>query len=106
MSGDKELLLGMGFDSARIDWAVKETKGAGLQPALDFLVAHADEPIPEPGTTRAGAGTSDAMDEDDEESQALKEMYGKGAAGSNGEGSAEQLEAKVRGWVRSTCLRC
>ena len=96
MSGDKEVLLGMGFDSTRIEWAIRETKGAGLQPALDFLLAHSDDPIPEPGATRAGSGASDAMDEDDEESQALKELYGKGPAGTSGEGSAEQVEAKVR----------
>lgn len=104
MAGDKELLLGMGFEEARIDWAIRQTKGAGLQPALDFLFAHADEPVPDPAAasstdagTTAGTG-NDAMDvEEDEETQALKEMYGKGAAGSSGEGAGEQVEAKVIG---------
>lgn len=101
MAGDKELLLGMGFDEARVDWAIRETKGAGLQPALDFLVAHTDDPVPDPAapsSTAASGSTNtggDAMDvEEDEETQALKEMYGKGAAG-EAVSSGEQIEAKV-----------
>ncbi|WVQ79657.1 hypothetical protein IAT38_001757 [Cryptococcus sp. DSM 104549] len=60
---DKEQLLAMGFDLARIDWALKATKKAGLQPAMDHLLANADKPIPEPS---AGTEAED-VDEDDED---------------------------------------
>jgi len=38
MSSDKQALLEMGFDEPHVDWALRATKNAGLQPALDFLV--------------------------------------------------------------------
>ncbi|GMK53925.1 hypothetical protein CspeluHIS016_0105110 [Cutaneotrichosporon spelunceum] len=43
---DKETLLSMGFDAARVDWALRATKNAGLQPAMDHVLAHNDEPVP------------------------------------------------------------
>ena len=55
--------------------ALRATSNAGLQPALDFLFAHTDDPIPDvsaqsqaqpsSSTSRAGGG-----DEDDEELEA------------------------------------
>ena len=36
----------MGFDAARVDWALKATKGKGLQIAMDHLVEHSEQPIP------------------------------------------------------------
>ncbi|KAK1923979.1 DNA-binding protein [Papiliotrema laurentii] len=56
---DKEQLLAMGFDSARIDWALKATKNAGLQPAMDHLINNADNPIP--------SSTAEDVDEDDDD---------------------------------------
>ncbi|WRT66668.1 uncharacterized protein IL334_003628 [Kwoniella shivajii] len=53
---DKESLLSMGFDPARIDWALKATRSSGLQPAMDHLLANSEKPIPE------------AEDDEDEES--------------------------------------
>ncbi|CAK9781187.1 hypothetical protein CC85DRAFT_289009 [Cutaneotrichosporon oleaginosum] len=43
---DKETLISMGFDAERIDWALRATKNAGLQPAMDHILAHNDEPVP------------------------------------------------------------
>ncbi|KAK8864686.1 hypothetical protein IAR55_001938 [Kwoniella newhampshirensis] len=65
MSGDKDQLLAMGFDPARVDWALKATKNSGLQPAMDHLLANADSPIPELSSS-AGTGIED-VDEDDED---------------------------------------
>lgn len=48
MSEDKETLLAMGFAPERIDWALRVKKGQGLQTAMDFILAHADDPVPEP----------------------------------------------------------
>ena len=81
--------------------ALRATSNAGLQPALDFLFAHTDDPIPDvsaqsqaqpsSSTSRAGGG-----DEDDEELEALKAVYGKGATGAGAEqGGGEGVEAKV-----------
>lgn len=56
----------MGFDPARVDWALQQTKsGGGLQAALDHLEAHQDEPVPEkaadaPAEAAEGDGTSDS----------------------------------------------
>ncbi|WVQ67314.1 uncharacterized protein L199_005510 [Kwoniella botswanensis] len=44
---DRESLLSMGFDPARIDWALKATKNSGLQPAMDHLLENSEKPIPE-----------------------------------------------------------
>ncbi|ADV23763.1 DNA-binding protein [Cryptococcus gattii E566] len=56
---DKQQLLDMGFDSTRIDWALRATNKPGLQPAMDHLLANADKPIPE--------AMDEQIDEDDEE---------------------------------------
>ncbi|ORY23732.1 UBX-domain-containing protein [Neocallimastix californiae] len=42
---DKEVLLDMGFEEIRINKALTETNNSGLQPAMDWLLAHADDPI-------------------------------------------------------------
>jgi len=42
---DKEVLLDMGFEEIRINKALSETNNSGLQPAMDWLFAHADDPI-------------------------------------------------------------
>jgi len=42
---DKEVLLDMGFEEIRINKALKETNNSGLQPAMDWLFAHAEDPI-------------------------------------------------------------
>ncbi|EKC99074.1 DNA-binding protein [Trichosporon asahii var. asahii CBS 8904] len=48
MSEDKETLIAMGFAPERADWALRVKKGQGVQAAMDFLLAHADDPVPDP----------------------------------------------------------
>ncbi|WWC62199.1 uncharacterized protein I303_104794 [Kwoniella dejecticola CBS 10117] len=55
---DRETLLSMGFDPARIDRALKATKNSGLQPAMDHLLANSEKPIP----------TAEEEEDEDEES--------------------------------------
>ncbi|KAI5120942.1 hypothetical protein M0805_001647 [Coniferiporia weirii] len=110
MAGDKDTLLGMGFEPARVDWALRATRGAGLQPALDFLFAHTDDEIPDPAAQsaapQASAGGGAPMDvDDDEDAEALRAVYGKGgaaaAAGDNaGEGSAAPEAKSIK------CTQC
>lgn len=57
MSEDKDTLIAMGFAPERADWALRVKKGQGVQAAMDFLLAHADDPIPDP---------EDEMEEDSE----------------------------------------
>ncbi|KAI9325867.1 ubiquitin-related domain-containing protein [Zopfochytrium polystomum] len=44
MPSDRQTLIDMGFSEAKVTRALKATKNAGLQPAMDWLFAHADEP--------------------------------------------------------------
>ncbi|KAH9991102.1 hypothetical protein BJV77DRAFT_1060790 [Russula vinacea] len=56
---DKENLISMGFDPARIDWALRATNNSGLQPAMDFILEHNDDPIPD--ATSGASATSSAQ---------------------------------------------
>ncbi|KAI9062737.1 hypothetical protein FKP32DRAFT_1677243 [Trametes sanguinea] len=106
---DKEVLLSMGFDPARVEWALKATGNRGLQPAMDFILENEGKPVPDlssvsasSGSPAAPSGGGEPMDEDDEDLEALKAVYGKkiagggaGAeAGSSAGGSGEGAEAK------------
>ncbi|KAI0732135.1 ubiquitin-related domain-containing protein [Fomitopsis betulina] len=101
MSSDKDVLLSMGFDPARVEWAVKATGGRGLQPAMDFILENEGKPVPDLSSVTAagGSGGGDVpmdVDGDQEELAALQAVYGKAqvapAAGS-AEGG-EPVEAK------------
>ncbi|GHJ89599.1 hypothetical protein NliqN6_6001 [Naganishia liquefaciens] len=88
---DKQQLLEMGFDEPRVEWALRATKGAGLQPALDHIVEHMDSPVP--STTTA----DDAEDSQDEDSEALKAHIAKmKASGDASAGSGEALARSVK----------
>ena len=89
---DKENLIAMGFDSARIDcmfsWlsndvklnnipgALRATNNSGLQPAMDFILAHNEDPIPDPASVATAASSSQPRsgpigEEDEEDAAAL-----------------------------------
>ncbi|KAF9006205.1 DNA-binding protein [Cyathus striatus] len=77
MAGDKETLLSMGFDPARVEWALKATGNRGLQPAMDHILEHEGHPVPDASaiteTTATGGNRADE-DEDDEDAEALKAL--------------------------------
>jgi len=59
---DSAQLLSMGFSEAKVKKALKSTKNSGLQPALDWLIAHVDDPEPVEGeedTTMDEAGETE-----------------------------------------------
>ncbi|KAF8075168.1 ubiquitin-related domain-containing protein [Lyophyllum atratum] len=84
MAGDKDILIGMGFDSARVEWALKATGNRGLQPAMDHILEHEGQNVPDLGAvteSKSSGARSDAMDvDDDEDADALKSL---GASASN-----------------------
>lgn len=65
---DKDVLISMGFDPARIEWALRATKNSGLQPAMDFILEHNDDPIPD--ATTSAQPQSEPIDVDDEDDAA------------------------------------
>ncbi|KAJ7089846.1 ubiquitin-related domain-containing protein [Mycena belliarum] len=77
MANDKDTLIGMGFDAARVDWAMKATGNRGLQPAMDHLFENEGRPIPDLSAVSESASrpARDAMDvDDDEDAEALKTL--------------------------------
>lgn len=75
MAGDKETLLSMGFDSARVEWALKATGNRGLQPAMDHIIEHEGQPVPEISGVSESTSSRVPMDvDDDEDAEALRSL--------------------------------
>ncbi|KAL5492712.1 hypothetical protein ACEPAI_4159 [Sanghuangporus weigelae] len=112
MAGDRDTLLSMGFEAARVDWALRATSNAGLQPALDFLFAHTDDPIPDASaqtsSSSVASGRTEGVptgDEDDEDAEALRAALGKGVANvaPSSEGAGEGAEVEAQSIKCSQC---
>jgi len=118
---DRETLLSMGFDTARVDcechflefasrtphqtsasslfWgisyagALKATNNRGLQPAMDHLVENEGNTVPDLSTVSSSTKPPGGGDpmDEDEDLEALRAVYGAGAKSGDGE-----AEAKVR----------
>jgi len=81
--------------------ALRATNNRGLQPAMDFILEHNDDPIPD--ATSGAAATSSAaqpqtgpMDEDeDEDTAALRAAYGLKAGAAGATDSDAGVEARV-----------
>lgn len=99
MANDKETLLSMGFDPARVDWALRATSNRGLQPAMDHILENEGKPIPDPS---AAAPTSAGQpmdvdiddDDDDEDEDALRRLVGTKAGAGATSSAAEVADAK------------
>lgn len=93
---DKDVLLSMGFEPARVEWALKATGNRGLQPAMDFLIENDGKPVPDLSSVSTSSSSRPAgdapTDEDDEDAEALRAVYGAGAAGVAA--AAADVEAK------------
>ncbi|GJE99251.1 hypothetical protein PsYK624_155010 [Phanerochaete sordida] len=101
---DKDVLLSMGFDAARVDWAIKATAGRGLQPAMDFLIENDGKPVPDLASVSASSSArapADAGEDDDEELAALKAVYGKSAGG-----DPEALAAAAAADAEAKSIKC
>lgn len=100
MMSSPAVVLGMGFDPQRVDWALHASGNSGLQSALDHLEANQDNPVPDfksqpAASSTARTGGSDDVDE--EEQAALMEMLktqGQGAVDAAvGGGDAAQAKS-------------
>ncbi|KAK7686344.1 hypothetical protein QCA50_010568 [Cerrena zonata] len=100
MSSDKDTLLSMGFDSARVEWALRATGGRGLQPAMDHILENEGKPVPDPSVQAASSsatapsGAAMDVDEDEEDAEALKAVYGGSAAAAAADTAAEAKSIK------------
>ncbi|EIN06265.1 hypothetical protein PUNSTDRAFT_73294 [Punctularia strigosozonata HHB-11173 SS5] len=96
MSSDRDVLLSMGFDPARVDWALKATGGRGLQPAMDHILEHEGQPIPDQSSQTETSAPRD-MD-DDEDAEALR-------AGVGNDAEAKSIKCSLCGKVfKNTAL--
>ncbi|KIY47723.1 hypothetical protein FISHEDRAFT_74389 [Fistulina hepatica ATCC 64428] len=68
MTTNRDTLLSMGFDSARVDWALRATKNSGLQPAMDHILDHDGQPVPE---VSSGDAATESVDIDEDDAAAL-----------------------------------
>ncbi|KAK0466778.1 uncharacterized protein EV420DRAFT_647981 [Desarmillaria tabescens] len=72
MPSDRESLIGMGFEAARVDWALKATGNRGLQPAMDHILENGEKPVPDMGSVSESASSApmDVDEADDAEAAA------------------------------------
>ncbi|GJJ75313.1 UBX domain-containing protein 1/4 [Entomortierella parvispora] len=92
MASDADQLVEMGFPRNRVIKAMRATKNAGLQPAMDWLVAHSedadiDDPIQEHVGGALGAASSSSAPATGDEDSAEKE----GDVIQDGEQTAQSL---------------
>ncbi len=81
--------------------ALRATKNSGLQPAMDFILEHNDDPIPD--VTSGATATSSAqpqsepisIDDDDDDAAALRAAYALQAGDASQAGSGAGVEARV-----------
>ncbi|KAJ7582285.1 hypothetical protein C8J56DRAFT_957469 [Mycena floridula] len=93
MPSDRESLLGMGFDVARVEWALAATSNSGLQPAMDHLFANEGNPVPDISSVKPEASSAPMDVDDDEDTEALRAL-GINPTGQSEAGGAEGAEAK------------
>ncbi|KAH7335267.1 ubiquitin-related domain-containing protein [Rhizoctonia solani] len=84
MATDRDQLLSMGFAPERVDWALKATNNAGLQPAMDHILENEGKPVPDLSSVTSASAPPPQGGEDDEDMEALRAQYGGDAAGSSG----------------------
>ncbi len=84
--------------------ALRATNNKGLQPAMDFILEHNDDPIPDAtsGTTATSSAQpqSGPMVEDgDEDTAAIRAAYGGASPGAAAQAdSSAGVEARVSDW--------
>ncbi|KAE8210708.1 hypothetical protein CF327_g5451 [Tilletia walkeri] len=72
-SSDANTLKEMGFEAERVAWALRATKNAGLQPAMDHILANMDKDVPAAGDDQEMAdGSSAPVGDSEAEAKSIK----------------------------------
>ncbi|EUC59706.1 UBX domain protein [Rhizoctonia solani AG-3 Rhs1AP] len=97
MAADRDQLISMGFAPERVDWALKATNNAGLQPAMDHILENDGKPVPELSNVTSANVPPPQADDDDEDMG--------GAAVSSSGGTAQSIKCSQCGKIfRDTAL--
>ena len=76
--------------------ALRATNNKGLQPAMDFILEHNDDPIPDATSAAAATSSTQPIDvDDDEDTAALRAVYGTGPGAAAQAASDASVEARV-----------
>ncbi|KZW00449.1 hypothetical protein EXIGLDRAFT_721964 [Exidia glandulosa HHB12029] len=95
MSTDRDTLLSMGFDPQRVEWALKATGNAGLQPAMDHILEHDGQPVPDlSSVSSAPSRAAPTGDDDDEDAEALRALIAKGGNVAASQAAISEQEAR------------
>lgn len=97
MPSDRDSLIGMGFEAARVDCkeisskchdylkfrsrlgsagALKATGNRGLQPAMDHILEHGEQPIPDMGSVSESASSAPMDVDEDDDAEAAANLAG------------------------------
>ncbi|EDW79630.1 uncharacterized protein Dwil_GK20587 [Drosophila willistoni] len=87
---DIQTLVDMGFPQERVEYALKVTNHKGVEPAMEWLLAHVDEEIPETKREEAGEGAATGGDDPGSSSSA-----GGGGAGASAPPEGESVAKSV-----------
>ncbi|KAG9092450.1 hypothetical protein FS749_015742 [Ceratobasidium sp. UAMH 11750] len=90
MASDRDQLLAMGFAADRVDWALKATNHAGLQPAMDHILENDGKSVPDLGSVAAAQPAAPAAGggDDDEDLELLQARFGGAAEATSSSGDA------------------
>ncbi|KAF8626557.1 hypothetical protein AX15_004806 [Amanita polypyramis BW_CC] len=103
MASDRDSLIAMGFDPARVEWALKATNHRGLQPAMDHILEHENDPVPDPNAVTQAQPPANASALDAEDEEDLEALQGVGAEGIAAE--AKTIKCSICGKVfKNTAL--
>ncbi|SAM07642.1 hypothetical protein [Absidia glauca] len=91
MSGDIETLVGMGFSRGKVQKAWKAVKGAGLQPAMDWLLEHPE--------------VTDEPEEETEQGQSLSAATSQATSAATEEGEIVDGEQTAQSLICNDCQK-
>ncbi|XP_059613828.1 UBX domain-containing protein 1 [Phlebotomus argentipes] len=92
---DVQVLLDMGFTRERIDRALAVTNNKGVEPAMEWLLAHADDDLPSEVVTSPPTGAveiTESVPESSQTNEAKPKEEGETAAASNDDAVAKSIK--------------
>ncbi|XP_026840219.1 UBX domain-containing protein 1-like [Drosophila persimilis] len=89
-----QTLVDMGFRRERVEFALQVTGSEGVEPAMEWLLAHLDEEVPSAGERRAAGEGAAPSASGSQEDPAPSSSGGGGGGAGPGENSGESAVAK------------